>query len=122
MLGRISGEIPCGWHCCPLQYQHGCDEHARRVPKNYSGARSSWHCVHALGIVCQRLTTARSYVLSVKTSVSCHGIALATGNVTVNMAPPPGPDVASTFPLCSRRIALEMLKPRPVPRPGRLVV
>jgi len=46
----------------------------------------------------------------------------ATGNVTVNTAPPPGPEAASTLPLCSRRIALQMLRPRPVPRPGRLVV
>jgi hypothetical protein len=42
--------------------------------------------------------------------------------VPANTAPPPGPDDASMFPLCSRRIALQMLRPSPVPRPGRFVV
>ena len=46
----------------------------------------------------------------------------AIGSVTVNTAPPPGPDAASTLPLCSRKIALQMLNPNPVPRPGRFVV
>ena len=46
----------------------------------------------------------------------------STGSVIVNTAPPPGPEAASMFPPCSRRTVLQMLRPRPVPRPGRLVV
>ena len=37
--------------------------------------------------------------------------ATVNGKVTVKTAPPPGPEAASTFPLCSRRMALEMLRP-----------
>lgn len=50
------------------------------------------------------------------------GQALGMGRMTVNTAPPPGADAASMFPRCSLRTALQMLNPRPVPRPGRLVV
>jgi hypothetical protein len=45
-----------------------------------------------------------------------------TGSVTVNIAPPSGEFAASTLPLCSFITDLQMLKPNPVPRPGRFVV
>ncbi len=45
-----------------------------------------------------------------------------TGNVTVNTAPPSGEFAASTLPLCSFITDLQMLRPSPVPRPGRFVV
>ena len=48
--------------------------------------------------------------------------AATAGSVIVNTAPPPGPEAASMFPPCSRSTVLQMLSPRPVPRPGRLVV
>ena len=40
----------------------------------------------------------------------------------VKTAPPPGAEAASMLPPCSRSTVLQMLSPRPVPRPGRLVV
>ena len=43
-------------------------------------------------------------------------------SVTVNTAPPPGALAASIVPLCSFITDLQMLSPRPVPRPGRFVV
>src|SRR5208282_2480061 len=48
--------------------------------------------------------------------------AAVTGSVMVNAAPPSGAVAASMLPPCSRRTVLQMLRPRPVPRPGRLVV
>src|ERR1700733_6092294 len=46
----------------------------------------------------------------------------AACRVAVNTAPPPGALAASMVPLCSFITDLQMLRPRPVPRPGRLVV
>ena len=45
-----------------------------------------------------------------------------TGSVTVNTAPLSGEFAASTLPLCSFITDLQILRPSPVPRPGRFVV
>src|SRR5208283_2457282 len=50
------------------------------------------------------------------------GSAAVAGSVMVNTAPPPGAEDTSMLPPCSRSTVLQMLSPRPVPRPGRLVV
>src|SRR5262249_24192900 len=46
----------------------------------------------------------------------------AIGRVTVNAEPPAGRVSASISPPCSRMMDMQMLSPRPVPPPGRLVV
>ena len=46
----------------------------------------------------------------------------ATGSETVKAAPPAGSDSASMLPPCSRTMDMQILRPRPVPPPGRLVV
>ena len=46
----------------------------------------------------------------------------AGGRETVNVVPPAGSASASMSPPCSRMMDMQMLRPRPVPPPGRLVV
>src|SRR5215472_412358 len=46
----------------------------------------------------------------------------ATGRKTVNAEPPAGSASASMMPPCSRTMDMQMLRPSPVPPPGRLVV
>src|SRR5579864_1706169 len=88
-----------------------------------AGTQSPWRLNDRLSCVAHaRCRDTELYILADE-PWSAEGVLIAvTGSVTVNTAPPPGPDAASTFPLCSRRMALQMLKPRPVPRPGRFVV
>src|SRR5205807_8700364 len=46
----------------------------------------------------------------------------AGGRETVNTVPPAGSASAPMSPPCSRMMDMQMLRPRPVPPPGRLVV
>src|SRR6266852_4025873 len=46
----------------------------------------------------------------------------AAGSEIVNTVPPPAAGRTSMSPPCSRTMAMQILSPRPVPRPGRLVV
>ena len=90
-------------NCCALSRwrKRGC--HGRGEIKQ-QGARKSLACYSAL-----------------KKTQRPDSSAGAIGNMTVNSAPP-GVELASTLPPCSFSTALQMLSPRPVPRPGRFVV